>query len=189
MSFHHVMADTNSVIYCFESRRHPQHCLKIGRSTDSRTHSNHARTPRIGARSSAWNAKKGANPDAASERCLLTGTGGGGRTSVKRSSRLLGPVDAKEVSRKATFGRPKWERMLKGGANPEATRERCVPTRNQDGGRTNAKRASRLLGLLNEKRWKRGARGALLTKRCIRSVGFTDVKRTQPALGLRIEQH
>jgi len=58
MSFHRVMADTNSVIYCSESRRHPQHCLKIGRSTDSPTHSNHARTPRIGARSSAWNAKK-----------------------------------------------------------------------------------------------------------------------------------
>jgi len=79
MSFHRVMTDTNYVIYCSESRRHPQHCLKIGRSTDSPTHSNHARTPRIGARSSAWNAisKKGANPDATSERCLLTGNGGG----------------------------------------------------------------------------------------------------------------
>jgi len=78
------------------------------------------------------------------------------------------------------FGRPKWEHMLKGGANPDATRERCLLTRNQDGGRTNAKRASRLLGHLSE---------ALVTKRCIRSVGFTAVKRTQPALGLRIEQH
>jgi len=102
--------------------------------------------------------KKGANPDATSERCLLTGNGGGGRTSVKRSSRLLGPSDAKKVSRKAMFGRPKWEHMLRGGANPDATRERCLLTRNQDGGRTNAKRASRLLGLLREKRWKNGAR-------------------------------